>query len=482
MIIPIILAGGSGKRLWPLSRANFPKQIIPFDNKKKTLFQDTVLRLKKSERINSAPIVLCNNSQRFFIQEQLEAINVCAESIILEPCSKNTAPAIATAAHKAFQIAEDPILLIIPSDHYIQNINAFYEAIAIGEFYADAGYMTTLGSIPSNPATSFGYIKKGEALFNHIPFIKDSGQAALISSFIEKPDSASAKKYIKSGNYLWNLGIFMFKASIIKEELNKFVPQIYYFAFKAVEKGYYDLGFFRIDKDLYSQCPNISIDYAVMEKTDKGAVVTLDSVWNDIGTWDNMWRFAKKDENGNATNGDALLMDVKKSYIHSTRRLIAAYGVEDIIAVETSDAVLIAKRGASDNIKNIVDRMGALKREETFFHKKVYRPWGMYEIIDSGEKFLVKKIVVNPNFALSLQQHNHRAEHWVIVKGEAIVTRGEEEFSIKENESAYIPARVIHSLKNLQKTPLEIIEIQSGEYIGEDDIIRFEDKYGRITK
>ncbi|MBW1649376.1 MAG: mannose-1-phosphate guanylyltransferase/mannose-6-phosphate isomerase [Deltaproteobacteria bacterium] len=477
MIIPVILAGGSGKRLWPLSRANFPKQIISFDKNQKTFFQDTVLRLKKS-----APIVLCNNSQRFFIKEQLESINISAESIILEPCSKNTAPAIVSAAHKALQISEDPILLVMPSDHFFQNNDAFYEAVAIGEFYADAGYIVALGSIPTYPTTAFGYIEKGNTLFDHIPSLKCSGQAASISSFVEKPDIISAKKYIKTGNYFWNSGIFIFKASVIRQEFNKFAPQIYNLTLKAVQKGYYNLGFFRIDKDLYSQCPNISIDYTVMEKTDKGVVVTFNSVWNDIGTWDNIWRFAQKDENDNVAEGDVILMNVKNSYVHSTRRLIAAYGIEDIIAVETSDAVLIAKKEVSHNIKNIVDRLEALNREEVFFHKKVYRPWGMYEIIDSGEKFLVKKIIVNSNSALSLQKHNCRAEHWTVVKGQAVANRGGEEFIIKENESIYIPAKVIHSLKNLQKTSLEIIEIQSGEYIGEDDIIRFEDKYGRITQ
>ena len=466
MIIPIILAGGSGTRLWPLSRKLQPKQFISILNET-SLFQDTLLRLPK-EALD--PIVICNEDHRFLVAEQAREINVTLNSIILEPIGKNTAPAIALAAIKVLKDFENPILIVLASDHKIENTNAFHDAIKTAHKLAENNKLVTFGIIPESAETGYGYIETEK---------KDKAEYFEIKSFVEKPNKKNAIKFLNSGNYFWNSGMFMFNASIYLSELNKFEPEILSSCKKSLNNEYKDLEFLRIDKTEFSKSPNQSIDYAVMEKTNKAKVVPLDAGWSDIGSWDALMHSKIKDSLGNVVEGDVTLDNVKNSYLHSSSRLIAASNIEDLIVIETQDALLVTTRDNSLNIKNIVKRLKENKRTEAENHRKVYRPWGYYDSIDIGQNFQVKRILVNPGAKLSLQKHLYRSEHWVVVRGVAKITRGDEIFYLKENQSTYISQGEKHRLENTEKYPLEIIEVQTGNYLGEDDIVRLKDDYQR---
>ena len=466
MIIPIILAGGSGTRLWPLSRKLQPKQFISLLNET-SLFQDTLLRLPK-EALD--PLVICNEDHRFLVAEQAREINVTLNSIILEPIGKNTAPAIALAAIKVLKDFENPILIVLAADHKIENTNAFHDAIKIAHKLAENNKLVTFGIIPESAETGYGYIETEK---------KDKAEYFEIKSFVEKPNKKNAIKFLNSGNYFWNSGMFMFNASIYLSELNKFEPEILSSCKKSLNNEYKDLEFLRIDKTEFSKSPNQSIDYAVMEKTNKAKVVPLDAGWSDIGSWDALMHSKIKDSLGNVVEGDVTLDNVKNSYLHSSSRLIAASNIEDLIVIETQDALLVTTRDNSLNIKNIVKRLKENKRTEAENHRKVYRPWGYYDSIDIGQNFQVKRILVNPGAKLSLQKHLHRSEHWVVVRGIAKITRGDEIFYLKENHSTYISQGEKHRLENVEKYPLEIIEVQTGNYLGEDDIVRLKDDYQR---
>ena len=466
MIIPIILAGGSGTRLWPLSRKLQPKQFISLLNET-SLFQDTLLRLPK-EALD--PIVICNEDHRFLVAEQAREINVTLNSIILEPIGKNTAPAIALAAIKVLKDFENPILIVLAADHKIENTNAFHDAIKTAHKLAENNKLVTFGIIPESAETGYGYIETEK---------KDKAEYFEIKSFVEKPNKKNAIKFLNSGNYFWNSGMFMFNASIYLSELNKFEPEILSSCKKSLNNEYKDLEFLRIDKTEFSKSPNQSIDYAVMEKTNKAKVVPLDAGWSDVGSWDALMHSKIKDSLGNVVEGDVTLDNVKNSYLHSSSRLIAASNIEDLIVIETQDALLVTTKDNSLNIKNIVKKLVKDKRTETENHRKVYRPWGYYDSIDIGQNFQVKRILVNPGAKLSLQKHLHRAEHWVVVRGIAKITRGDEIFYLKENQSTYISQGKKHRLENIENYPLEIIEVQTGNYLGEDDIIRLKDDYQR---
>jgi mannose-1-phosphate guanylyltransferase/mannose-1-phosphate guanylyltransferase/mannose-6-phosphate isomerase len=473
MIIPVILAGGSGTRLWPLSREQYPKQLLSLVNDK-TMLQNTVLRLLSAEDVGN-PLVLCNDDHRFMVAEQLRAIGVSGSTIVLEPIGRNTAPAVAVAAMKALEESKDAVLMVLPADHNIEEVTALHQAMKTGANLAREDYLITFGIVPKSPETGYGYIRKGDPL----RLAKDSGDAVLISEFVEKPDLATARKYLESGEYCWNSGMFMFKAETVLSELLTFVPDIVSACRKAVDQGRKDLDFFRLNKECFTDCPSDSIDYAVMEKTSKGAMIPLSAGWNDLGSWDALWQVGEKDGEGNVIHGDVLTHDVKNSFLHAESRMIAAVGLENHVVVETSDAVLISPRERVQEVKKIVSQLKNVMREEASIHKKVYRPWGSYEGIDLSDNFQVKRITVKPGARLSLQKHFHRAEHWVVVRGTAIVTKGEEEFILKEDESTYIPLGVVHRLENPGKIDLELIEVQSGSYLGEDDIVRYEDVYGR---
>ena len=466
MIIPVILSGGSGTRLWPLSRKLYPKQFISLINET-TLFQDTILRLP--EYVDS-PIVICNEDHRFLAAEQLRQINKESNGIILEPVGKNTAPAIALAALKFINNGEDPLLLVLSADHLIKNINAFHQSIEIAKKLADNNKLVTFGIVPSKAETGYGYIKAN---------IDSAADYYRIQSFTEKPNEENAKKYLDSGNYLWNSGMFMFKASTYLQELEKFEPEILNSCRKSCQTEYKDKDFIRLNNNEFYQCPEQSVDYAVMENTKDGVVVPLDANWSDIGSWDALWNAKNKDKNGNVSEGDVILDKVENTYTYSSNRLVSVIGTSDLIIVDTQDALLVADKRYSQNIKNIVNQLKQDSRAEADNHRKVFRPWGYYDSIDADNGFQVKRILVNPGAKLSLQKHRHRAEHWVVVKGIAKVTCGEKVFHLKENQSTYIPKEVVHRLENLEKTPLEIIEIQTGNYLGEDDIIRLEDYYQR---
>ena len=466
MIIPIILAGGSGTRLWPLSRKLQPKQFISILNET-SLFQDTLLRLPK-EALD--PIVICNEDHRFLVAEQAREINVTLNSIILEPIGKNTAPAIALAAIKVLKDFENPILIVLAADHKIENTNAFHDAIKTAHKLAENNKLVTFGIIPESAETGYGYIETEK---------KDKAEYFEIKSFVEKPNKKNAIKFLNSGNYFWNSGMFMFNASIYLSELNKFEPEILSSCKKSLNNEYKDLEFLRIDKTEFSKSPNQSIDYAVMEKTNKAKVVPLDAGWSDIGSWDALMHSKIKDSLGNVVEGDVTLDNVKNSYLHSSSRLIAASNIEDLIVIDTQDALLVTTRDNSLNIKNIVKRLKENKRTEAENHRKVYRPWGYYDSIDIGQNFQVKRILVNPGAKLSLQKHLYRSEHWVVVRGVAKITRGDEIFYLKENQSTYISQGEKHRLENTEKYPLEIIEVQTGNYLGEDDIVRLKDDYQR---
>ena len=466
MIVPVILSGGSGTRLWPLSRKLHPKQFINLVNET-TLFQDTILRLPKDV---AEPLIICNEEHRFLAAEQLRAIGKKTKGIILEPEGRNTAPAVALGALQFINKGEDPILLVLSADHLIKNIEAFHQSITIASELAENNKLITFGVVPDKAETGYGYIEAN---------INNTDDYYSIKSFTEKPSQKNAKKYLDSGNYLWNSGMFMFKASVFLSELEKFEPEILSACKKSCITGNIDSDFIRINNDAFHQCPNESIDYAVMEHTNNGVVVPLDANWSDVGSWSSLWDIKTKDKNDNVIKGDVFLEDVKNTYTYSSNRLVSVIGVSNLVIVDTQDALLVADKQQTHNIKKIVAKLNNDKRSEVDNHRKVFRPWGYYDLVDSGEGFQVKRIVVNSGAKLSLQKHKYRAEHWVVVKGVALVTCGDKIFELVENQSTYIPQGSLHRLENHQDIPLEIIEIQTGSYLGEDDIIRFEDDYQR---
>jgi len=464
-MIPVVMSGGSGTRLWPLSRKHKPKQFLNLFGDD-SMFQQTILRLKGLD--SASPIVVCNESHRFMVAEQLLEIGIEFPSILLEPAGRNTAPAIVSAAFQALSREQDPVLLVLAADHVIADIEAFHQAIKVAEQQALAGNLVTFGIVPSCAHTGYGYIQAEE---------KETISA--VKQFVEKPDLATAEQYLASGKYYWNSGMFMFKASLLIEEMNKFNPDIVEKCRLAVSQSEQDLDFVRLNKTAFEACPSDSIDYALMEKTNKAVVVPLDAGWNDVGSWSSLWECSQQDENNNVLKGDVEIQNVKNAYIHSEHRLVSAIGVEDLVIVETADAVMVASKAQAQDIKDIVAKLKSQSRPEAENHRLCYRPWGYYDSIDLGERFQVKRIRVKPGASLSLQMHHHRAEHWVVVQGTAEVTRDDEVFLLSENESTFIPVGQKHRLHNPGRVPLEIIEIQSGGYLGEDDIVRFQDNYHR---
>jgi len=463
---PIILSGGTGSRLWPLSRPLYPKQFLRLHSDK-TLFQETVLRLDGMDLLS--PTIICNEEHRFIVAENMRTIDREYTDIILEPVGRNTAPAIATAAIMAIKQDENAILLVLSADHVIDDNKAFGNAVKQAGKIAEKGYLVTFGIKPSEPHTGYGYIEKGKAI--------DEGSYNL-AAFKEKPDLQTAQSFVDSGDYLWNSGMFCFKASAYIEELKKNSPDIITHAKAAIEKSKDDLDFTRLDKDEFEKCEDISIDYAVMEKTDKGAVVALDSKWSDVGSWDSVWQVSKKDDDGNVCIGDIIAKSTKDCLIRANK-LVCTIGLENMIIVDTQDALLVADKKYDQDVKAIVEDLKKANRKEAKHHRTVYRPWGHYDSICHGDRDQVKRISVKPGAKLSLQKHFHRSEHWVVVKGTAKVTKGEETLTISENESVYLPVGIVHALENPGKIMLEIIEVQTGSYLGEDDIVRLEDKYGR---
>jgi len=466
MIVPVILSGGSGSRLWPLSRTFFPKQFINLINDT-TLFQDTILRLPKEV---SEPLIICNEANRFIVAEQLRQIESGNIGIILEPVGKNTAPAIAIAAMKLLNDNKDPILLVLSSDHLIKNNQKFHYSIMVAKEIAEQKKLVAIGVEPSAAETGYGYIEIDNS---------NTSEYYNIISFTEKPNQKNAKKYLNSGNYLWNSGIFLFRASVYLRELEKFEPEIYTACKKSSKSVNIDSDFVRLDNIHFRKCPSKSIDYAVMEKTSDAVVVPFNGVWSDIGSWDTLWKAKPKDTNNNVIEGDVILDKVSNSYVYSSNRLVSATNLSDLIIIDTQDALLVTSKKSSQNINNIVEKLKIDSRSEKDDNRKVYRPWGYFDSIDYGEGFQVKRLFINPGAKLSLQKHQKRAEHWVVVKGIALVTCGEKKYKLTENQSTYIPKGEIHRLENREKNPLEIIEIQTGNYLGEDDIIRLEDDYER---
>lgn len=468
MITPVILAGGSGTRLWPLSRKLYPKQVLPLLGEH-TLIQETLMRLHGLE--TTAPIVICNDEHRFVVAEQMRDLDEHPAALILEPTARNTAPAVAVAALHALAQNPDALLLILPADHLITDKTAFHAAVAKAADYAQAGHLVTFGIVPVAPETGYGYIMQGATM--------PPGAGRKIQRFVEKPDAATAEEYMRSGQYFWNSGMFVFRADAVLAELEHFVPEMVRSCRESLVQAVSDLDFLRLDRDAFAACLADSIDYAVMERTERGVMLPLSCGWSDLGSWDALWEAGSKDDNGNVTQGDVLLHDVRNSFLHAETRLLAAVGLENHIVVETSDAVLVSPMDKVQDVKKLVDRLKAEKRVEAVSHKKVFRPWGHYESIGDGERYQVKRITVTPGQVLSLQKHYHRAEHWVVVQGTAVVTRDNEEILVRENESVYLPLGAVHRLANPGRIPLELIEVQVGSYLGEDDIVRFEDAYGR---
>ena len=469
MIIPVVLAGGAGTRLWPLSRQQYPKQFIPLVNSN-TLLQETALRVARLNDADDA-IVVCNEEYRFMVAEQMREAFLGTSQIILEPEGKNTAPAACLAAIVSKSINPDSLILVLPADHHIEDVEAFLEVVEQSKALAESGNLVTFGIVPQYAETGYGYIQRGSRL--------DAGPGHEIGCFVEKPDKPTAEKYLKSGDYYWNSGMFLFRADAYLQELEAKNGEMVKVCRQALEKGHRDLDFYRLDADSFSTCPADSIDYAVMEKTENGVVVPMEAGWNDVGSWRALWEIKPKDELENVSVGDVVTHDVHGSYLLSSGRLLAVVGLRDSVVVETADAVMVSPKNRVQDVKNLVDILKKEKRFEAYSHKKVYRPWGMYETIDLENRFQVKRITVKPGAILSLQKHYHRAEHWVVVKGTALVTRGEEKLVLKEDESTYIPLGYMHRLENPGRINLELIEVQTGSYLGEDDIVRFDDAYGR---
>lgn len=472
MIIPVILSGGSGTRLWPLSRALRPKQLLCMVSNH-TMIQDTITRLSGITDL-SDPIIVCNEEHRFTIAEQMREIDINPSAIILEPFGKNTAPAVAIAALQSQKEAKDPVLLILPADHVIGDVAAFHSVVETGYQAALDGKLVTFGIVPNAPETGYGYIKAGSK--------QNDEQVFCVDKFVEKPDAETAKSYINDGSYYWNSGMFMVRASTYLQELKSHNSEMFECSKESLISATIDMDFIRLDSNVFEKCPADSIDYAVMEKTSSASVIPVDMEWNDIGSWSALWEVGVSDENGNVIHGDVVLEDTNDSYIHADSRLVTAVGLSDHVIVETADAVLVTHRNKTQNVKNIVERLKKENRDEAIMHNKTYRPWGAYECIDQDSRFQVKRITVNVGASLSLQLHHHRSEHWIVVQGTARVTCGDKVFLMSENESTYIPLGVKHRLENSGKIPLEIIEVQTGSYLGEDDIVRFDDVYGREDK
>lgn len=469
MLIPVILSGGSGTRLWPLSRKNLPKQFLALTGDS-TLFQQTVTRTRALADV-VAPVVVCSEEHRFLVAEQLLELKVTGASILLEPEPRNTAPAIALAAWRALEKDSDAVLLVLPADHLIGDQASFGEAVRKAMPLAQQGWLVTFGIRPEAPETGFGYIKRAEAL---------NDTAFRVDRFVEKPDQSTAEAYVAAGDYEWNSGMFMFQAKRYLEELQQHAPKIHAATRDACARAQADLDFVRIDKEAFGASPEDSIDYAVMEKTARAAVVPVSCGWSDIGSWAALWSASERDADGNRLEGDVIAIDSVNCLMRaSDRRMIAALGVQDLVIIDTPDATLVAPRDRVQDVKRLVDQLKSAGRQEHLFHRKVYRPWGSYDSLDMGERFQVKRIMVKPGAALSLQKHRHRAEHWVVVSGTAEVTRDDEVFPLSENQSTYLPLGAVHRLRNTGTEPLELIEVQSGSYLGEDDIVRLEDVYGR---
>lgn len=472
-LIPVVLSGGSGTRLWPLSRKLMPKQFLPLTGEA-SMMQATLHRLRGMDQL-AAPVVVCNEDHRFTVAEQLRHLGMGHQGILLEPSARNTAPAIAVAAiHALRSSGADPLLLVLPADHVIQNVPAFHQAIEAARSQAVQGALVTFGIVPTEPHTGYGYIRAG-----HPVTTADGLGPFTVAQFVEKPDIATAESYVTSGDYFWNSGMFMFKASRYLEELARFNPAMVEASEKAVSGASTDLDFVRLERTAFDQCPEDSIDYAVMEKTDRAVVVPLDAAWSDVGSWSALWDIGEKDDADNVLVGDVLNVGSKGCYARSDNHLVALIGVEDLVVVDTPDAVMVAHRERSQDVKKIVDILKRDGRPEAVVHREVFRPWGKYDSIDMGSRFQVKRITVNPGASLSLQKHHHRAEHWIVVSGTAEVTCDDKVLLLGENQSTYIPLGSVHRLANPGKIPLEMIEVQSGSYLGEDDIVRFEDVYGR---
>ncbi|ABA88528.1 mannose-1-phosphate guanylyltransferase and mannose-6-phosphate isomerase [Syntrophotalea carbinolica DSM 2380] len=473
MIVPVILSGGSGSRLWPLSREMYPKQFLSLVNEK-SMLQDTVTRLGDMADL-AAPMVVCNESHRFIVADQMANIGHPPSAVLLEPIGRNTGPAVALAAMHAIAAGDDPVLLILPADHVIQDSEKFCETFAAAKSYALDGKLITFGVVPTVPETGYGYIRKGDPA-------QTGGNAGLaydVVKFQEKPDVETARRYLDCGDYLWNSGIFMFLASRYLEELERFSPEIIEACRLALSSSRKKDHCIFFDSETFARCPGISIDHAVLEKTTEAVVLPLEAGWNDVGSWDALWAMASPDGNGDVVIGDVVRKDTRNSYFRATTRLLAAVGVEGVVVVETDDSVLVCSKDRVQDIKSVVDELRSKNRDEVVLNNTVYRPWGSYKCMDREQGFQVKRITVKPGASLSLQMHHHRAEHWIVVKGEAKVTRGDEILMLSENQSTYIPLGVIHRLENPGEIPLELIEVQSGSYLGEDDIVRLDDQYGR---
>src|SRR5262245_26408610 len=474
MLIPVILSGGSGTRLWPLSRELYPKQLLPLVGKG-TMLQETLARLDGVADVGQ-PIVVCNENHRFLVAEQLREAGVAPRAIVLEPIGRNTAPAVAVAAMAAAAGAPeaargggDAVMLVLPADHVIRDLAAFQVAVANGRKAAEQGKLVTFGVVATKPETGYGYIRRGSG----------AGPAYPVAQFVEKPDHETATRYLESGEYFWNSGMFMFRVDTVLNELRELAPAIYRACAQAFTASKRDLDFTRLSAQEFGACPSDSFDYAVMEKTKSAVVVPLDAGWSDVGSWSALHEAIDSDAAGNVCLGDVLVADSHNCYLQSTSRLVATVGLDDHVVVETKDAVLVAPKDRVQDVKQLVTELKKQGRYETSLHREVFRPWGSYDSIDSGERFQVKRLVVKPGASMSLQLHHHRAEHWIVVAGTAGMTRGEETFLLEENQSTYIPLGTKHRIENPGKILLHIIEVQSGTYLGEDDIVRFEDKYGR---
>ena len=469
LLHPVILSGGVGSRLWPLSRSLFPKQLLALAGDQ-SLIQDTVRRA--TGPAFAAPLIVCNVEHRFLIAEQMRAAGHPPGTILLEPAGRNTAPAAAVAALLLAEKDPDAILLLMPADHVVRDPDAFRRAADSAAAAAAQGFLVTFGIAPRGPETGYGYVQRGAPL-------SESAKTFAVRRFVEKPDAITAKSYIEAGDYYWNSGMFAFQASTLLAELERLEPAMVADCRAAIRGGKQDLDFFRLEPKAFEACKSISVDYALMEHTQKAAIVPVEMGWSDIGSWEALWDASDKDNGGNALKGDVLHHATRNSYLRSEGPLVAAVGVEDLIVVATKDAVLVSRKNASQDVKKIVEQLDQAGRELHLTHRKVYRPWGAYEGLDIGDNFQVKRITVNPGAKLSLQMHHRRAEHWVVVSGTARVTRDNEVFTLGENESTFIPLGARHRLENIGTEPLHLIEVQSGNYLGEDDIVRFEDSYGR---